>query len=105
MQTVEVNLRLPSFTLRTPDQPNRIIDNASVRFKKLVELPAIPKPETSLTLTTAAGGTFEATVTRSDWNEERSRFIVSCTYAKRAISSAEYEAFVNDPDWTMKPLL
>jgi hypothetical protein len=29
---------------------------------------------------------------------------VSCNYSKKSIAAADYEALVNDSDWTMKPL-
>ena len=102
---VEVSLKIPTLTLRLPNQPDKRVDNASVRFKKLVELPAIPKPDTSLQMTTAAGQPFECTVIRADWHEERAMFIVSCKYAKRAISTDDYVTLVNDPDWRMASLL
>jgi hypothetical protein len=44
-------------------------------------------------------------VTRSDWSEDKERFIVSCNYSKKSIAAADYEALVNDADWTMKPLI
>jgi hypothetical protein len=44
-------------------------------------------------------------VTRSDWSEEKELFIVSCNYSKKSIAAADYEALVNDADWTMKPLI
>jgi hypothetical protein len=68
-------------------------------------VPAIPKPGAPLVLTTSAGQTFESTVTRADWSEDRSLFIVSCSYAKRSISADEYGALVNDAEWKMKQLI
>jgi hypothetical protein len=49
--------------------------------------------------------TFDCTVTRSDWNEEKGLFVVACTYAKRSLPVETYSALVNDGEWTMKPLL
>ena len=49
--------------------------------------------------------TFECTVTRSDWHEEKGLFVVACTYAKRSLPVETYSALVNDTEWTMKPLL
>jgi hypothetical protein len=102
---VEVNMKIPRVTVRSPDQPAKIIDNSYVRFTKVIKVPAIPKAGASLQLTTGSGEPFECTVTRADWNEERARFIVSCSYSKRSISAGEYDALVNDADWTMKQLL
>lgn len=41
------------------------IDNGSVRFTKLIKVPAIPQSGATLQLTTSAGREFAATVTRS----------------------------------------
>ncbi|OLC51405.1 MAG: hypothetical protein AUH43_02800 [Acidobacteria bacterium 13_1_40CM_65_14] len=102
---VEANMKIPRLTIRSANQPDKVIDNSTVRFIKRIQVPAIPKPGASLTLTTSGGQTFESTVTRADWHEEKSIFIVSCNYAKRSISADDYHALVNDPDWTMKPLI
>jgi hypothetical protein len=102
---VEVNMRIPGLTLRAPNEADKVINNSYVRFTKLIKVPAIPKPGDPLVLTMSAGQTFESTVTRSDWSEDRSLFIVSCNYAKRSISADEYGALVNDAEWKMKQLL
>jgi hypothetical protein len=102
---VEVNMRIPGLTLRLPNEADKVINNSYVRFTKLIKVPAIPKAGAPLSLTTSAGQTFESTVTRADWSEDRSLFIVSCNYAKRSITAAEYDALVNDAEWKMKQLL
>jgi hypothetical protein len=102
---VEVNMKIPRVTIRAPGEADKIIDNSTVRFTTLITVPAIPKAGTALQLSTRGGDGFECMVTRSDWNEERSRFVVSCSYAKRSMSADEYGALVNDSDWTMKQLL
>jgi hypothetical protein len=102
---VEVNMRIPGLTLRAPNEADKVINNSYVRFTKLIHVPAIPKAGDPLTLTTSTGQTFESTVTRSDWSEDRSLFIVSCNYAKRSISADEYGALVNDAEWKMKQLI
>jgi hypothetical protein len=101
---VEANLRIPGLTVRSPTEVDKVINNSSVRFTTLIQVPSIPKPGTPLLLTTSNGYTLESTVTRADWSEDRSLFIVSCTYAKRSISFDEYNALVNDGGWTMKQL-
>jgi hypothetical protein len=103
--SVEVNLKIPRVTISSPDQDAKIVDNSSVRFKKLINVSAIPKPGVSLQLTTGAGRAFECAVTRADWNEEKALFIVACKYSKRSISADEYDALVHDSDWTMTQLL
>ena len=102
---VEANLRIPGLTIRSSSEPDKIINNSSVRFTTLIQVPAIPKPGTPLVLSTSAGHTLESTVTRADWNEERSLFVVSCTYSKRSISVDEYNSLMNDGGWTMKQLI
>jgi hypothetical protein len=73
---------------------------------KRIEVPALPKAGEVLSLSTDGGRTsFECTVTRSDWSEEKGLFVVACTYAKRSLPAETYSALVNDAEWTMKPLL
>ena len=102
---VEISLRIPNMKVRALDEHGYPIDNSSVRFRKLISVPSIPKPGDSLQLTTRAGKPFEAKVVRSDWSEDRSLFIVACQYGNRSILAEEYAALVNDPDWQMKPLI
>src|SRR5215208_2543180 len=106
MPEIEVNMRGPTLTVRAPKGPDRRIDNSAVRFTKRIEVAALPKPGEVLSLSTDGGRTtFECTVTRSDWHEEKGLFVVSCTYAKRSLPVETYSALVNDAEWTMKPLL
>jgi len=102
---VEVSLRVPNMKVRALDESGYPIDHASVRFKKLIHVPAIPKPDEVLELTTRTGKPFQAKVVRADWNEDRALFIVSCQYSSRTISPDEYAALTNDPDWQLKPLI
>src|ERR1700752_4182172 len=103
---IEVNLRVPTLTVKTPNEPDRRIDNSTVRFLKRIEVSALPKPGELLSLTTNGGQTtFECTVTRSDWHEEKALFVVAFTYAKRSLPVDTYSALVNDSDWTMKQLI
>ena len=65
-----------------------------------------PKPGDVLSLSTDEGRTtFDCTVTRSDWSEDKGLFIVACTYAKRSLPVDTYNALVSDAAWMMKPLL
>lgn len=102
---VEVSLRIPNMKVRALDEHGYPIDHGSVRFKKIVLVPAIPKPGDSLQLTTASGRMLQSTVVRADWNEEKGLFVVACQYANRSIAAEEYDALVNDPDWQMTPLI
>ena len=103
---IEINLRVPTLTVKVPNEPDRRIDNSAVRFTKRIEVPSLPKPGDSLSLSTNGGlTTFECTVTRSDWHEEKALFVVACTYAKRSLPVDTYSALVNDAEWTMKQLI
>lgn len=101
---VEISLKVPTFTIRAPNQEPRRIDNAPVRFSKRVAVASIPKPGETLQLTGRFGDSFDAIVTQVHWNEEREVFVVACTYAKRSITADEYALFTNDPDWVTKQL-
>lgn len=103
---VEINLRIPRLTIRSAGAPDKVIDNSVVRFTRFAQVAAIPKAGDPLQLAArVAGAALECVVTRSDWSEEKSIFIVSCSYAKKSIAAADYQALVNDADWTMKPLI
>ena len=102
---VEVSLRIPNMKVRALDEHGYPIDHSTVRFKKVVPVPSIPKPGESLQLETRSGKVLGATVTRADWSEEREMFVVACQYASRSIAADEYAALINDPDWQMKPLI
>lgn len=101
---VELNMKIPSLTVKAAHEEDKKFDNSGVRFTKPFSVPAIPKPGTTLELS-MSGDPFECVVTRADWHEERSIFIISCSYAKRSISPGEYDALVNGSDWQMKQLL
>ena len=99
-------MRVPTLTVRAPNEPDRRIDNSAVRFTKRIHVPTLPKPGEVLSLSADSGKTtFDCTVTRSDWSEEKGLFIVACTYAKRSLPVETYSALVNDSEWTMKPLI
>jgi hypothetical protein len=102
---VEVNIKIPTLTVRSATEADKRIDNSSVRFTKLIEVPELPKPGSPLQLTTSSGEKLECTVTRSDWNEEKELFTLACRYSKRSISEHEYGALVNDSEWKMRQLL
>lgn len=101
---VELNLRLPNMKVRTKDEHGYPLDHATVRFKKVVELPAIPKQGETLSFT-ASDRTLNATVVRSDWSEDRGMFVVTCQYASRSLSPEDHAAVIGDPEWRMTPLL
>ena len=93
-------------TIRSANAPDKVIDNSVVRFTRLAQVPSIPKAGDPLQLPARVEGeAIDCVVTRSDWSEDKSLFIVSCNYSKKSIAAVDYEALVNDADWTMKPLL
>ena len=100
----EVNLKIPSLTIRSAGKPDQRIDNGAVRFSKRITVDAVPKAGDWLSLSTKFGEPFECTVMRSDWSEEKNLFIVSCAYGRRSITSEEYEGLMNDPAWATKQL-
>ena len=102
---IEVRLRIPKNS-KAPllDEGGYPLDTASVRFRKLMTVPAIPKAGEPIELT-AAGQALAATVVRADWSDAEGMFVVACQYAQRSISVEEQNALVGDPEWTMVPLI
>jgi hypothetical protein len=91
--------------VRVLDENGYPIDHSSVRFRKVIDVPAIPKPEEPLELMTNSGRALPARVVRVDWNEDRGLFVASCQYANRSITAEEYRALADDPEWQLKHLL
>lgn len=104
-KAVEVRLRVPNMKVRALDENGYPIDHSSMRFRKVIEVPTIPKPDDMLELTTSSGRTLQAKVVRADWNEDRGMFVLSSQYANRSITAEEYSALVTDPEWVLKHLL
>ena len=102
--TVEANLKIPSITIKSTDEPVRRIDNGSVRFIKRISVDAVPKSGDKLSLSAGAGGSFDATVTRVEWNEGKDLFVVSCTYERRSMTAADYDSLITDPTWVVNQL-
>lgn len=101
---VEVTLRVPSLTIKSSGNPDRRIDNGSIRFSKRITVETVPKSGESLQLSTHVGDPFECTVTRLDWSDDKNLFVVACAYGRRSITPEEYDALMNDPDWATKQL-
>ena len=105
-QTVVINLRIPSLTVRTdPAGEVRRISNDAVRFITHVELETIPKVGDVLTLEAAPGATFTCDVLTVNWRDSENAFVVACRYSKRTISPQEYQALTGAEKWEARPLL
>jgi hypothetical protein len=91
--------------VRALDEHGYPIDHANVRFRKMIHVAAIPKPDQTLELDTRSGKVIQARVVRADWIESRELFVVSCQYANRSITPEEYGALSEDPAWELKPLI
>lgn len=102
---VEVRLRIPNMKVRTLDDQGYPIDHASMRFRKVIEVEKLPKPEEPLALMTRSGRVIQSTVVRTDWNERLGRFVLSCRYASRSITPEDSHALNDDPEWVLKHLL
>ena len=101
---VEVRLRVPNMKARALDENGYPIDHSSVRFRKTIDVPALPKPNDTLELTTRSGQPIQAIVVRTDFNEGQG-LVLSCQYARRSITAEEYGALSEDPEWELKHLL
>ena len=101
---VEISLKIPAVTDPLKDARGWPIKNCDVRFSKRFRAPALPKPGDVVDLLTRPDFSFQATVMRADWHEEKELFVVSCTYASTSIPRPEYLALMGDQDWTRKPL-
>jgi len=102
---VEINLRVPSLTVKsTGAESSRTINNSGNRFRRMITLPGMPKVGDALQVTAGADTMLDCVVTRVDWNDDRAIFIVSCSLAARGIPGADYQSLINDPLWTMTQL-
>ena len=102
---VEVRLRVPNMKVRALDESGYPIDHAAMRFRRIIEVPKVPKPEEPMEFTTSSGRVIQARVVRADWSESRGMFLVSCQYINRSITPEEYGALKDDPAWELKHLL
>jgi hypothetical protein len=105
-QTVEISLRIPSLRVRKENTDAlETINNADVRFSKQVQVDSIPKAGAVLSMEISSGERFDCQVVRSDWHDDKNMFVVACKYAKRSVSPAEYQAFMNATDWQVRALV
>ena len=102
---VEVRLRVPNMKVRVLDENGYPIDHSAMRFRKVIDVPKIPKADEPIELTTRSGRTLQAKVVRADWSEDRGMFLLACQYANRSITAEDYGALASDPEWQLKHLL
>jgi hypothetical protein len=102
---IEVRLRIPRNN-KAPllDDGGYPLDMASVRFRKVMSVPSIPKTGERIELT-AGSRTFPAVVTVAEWSDTDERFVVACQYGLRSIPVEDQNALVADPDWQLTPLV
>lgn len=102
---IQIRLRIPKNN-KAPllDDSGYPLDMASVRFRKLMSVAAIPKTRVTIELT-AGSRTFPAVVTMTEWSEAEGRFIVTCQYGLRSISVDDQNALVSDEEWQLMPLV
>ncbi len=101
---IEVSLKIPQNRKNPLLQEGYPIDMAMVRFRKAMNVEAIPRPGEVLQLS-AANETLRATVVRADWSDAKGLFVVTCQYGLRSIPNHEQDALVADPDWRLEPLI
>jgi hypothetical protein len=99
MMDVEIELRIPTFSIKTDDEETKRVDNSLVRFRKTIQVPAFPPPGSKIALSIGSNLAFECIITRADWHEEKQRFVLACKYPKQKIVTHEYEALLSDPQW------
>src|SRR3954467_15541266 len=99
--SVEIELKVPTLTVKKDDGEDTRINNQHVRFRKVIEVPAFPQPGSKIKLSAGveAPFQFECTGSRADWPEGKQLFVLSCKYPNTRIFSREYEALLNDPQW------
>lgn len=101
----EVRLRVPNMKDRVKNAEGYPINHGEMRFRRIIEVPAIPHEGDRLELTTRSGRVLHASVTRAETDEERQLFVLACQYDRRTITKDEYDALATDPDWQLKHLL
>jgi hypothetical protein len=99
MMDVEIELRIPTLTIKLDEDKTQRIDNSLVRFRKVIQVPAFPPPGSKIALSIGSDMAFECEIGRADWHEEKQKFVLACKYPKQRIFPHEYDALVNDPQW------
>ena len=69
---VEIELRIPTPTVKLDEDKTQRIDNSLVRFRKVIQVPAFPRPGSQIAVSIGSDMAFECTIARADWHEENS---------------------------------
>ena len=102
---VEINLRIPAVKEPQKNEAGFPMNNADIRFVKVVQVDALPKVDNELSLAARPDHLFSATVVRVDWSDDKNMFTVACKYSDRAIPRPQYLALTSDTEWTIRPLI
>ena len=103
--SVEISLRIPAVKDPLKNDTGMPLNNADIRFIKIVEFDALPKIGDEVALTARPDHAFSATVVRVDWSDDKNMFAVACRYSDRAIPRPQYLALSADNEWTIRPLV
>ena len=95
---VEIELRIPTLTVKKDDGSTGRIDNSLVRLKKVIQVPSFPPLGSTIELSAGPGLAFQCTIARADWHEQKQLFVLACKYPRRLLPH-EYELFLADPTW------
>jgi hypothetical protein len=96
---VEIELQIPALTIEKEYGLKGRIDNAHVRFRKVVVVPGCPPVGSQIAVSIRPDLNFECTIARADWHEEKQRFVLACKYPKRRLFPEEYDKLLNDDQW------
>jgi len=96
---VVMNLKIPGLTLQQVGEPDQVVNNTAVRFRKPASLLTVPKAKDTIAVTVTPDISWPCVVDRVDWSDPENLFIVSCHYAERRIPAHEYLALLRDLAW------
>ena len=96
---VEIELRVPTLSVKDENDLQRRIDNTHIRFRRVVEVPEFPKPGSEITLVIGEHLSLPCTIDNAHWDESKQMFVLTCQYPNRRILPEEYETLLNDPQW------
>ena len=94
---VEIELRIPTLTIKWEEEKSQRIDNSLVRFRKVIQVPAFPQPGSQTRAHHRLRDGLRVRRLRSaDWHEHNRRFVLACKYPKQLIFPHEFQALMND---------